>query len=252
MPDAPVQAFDYVLPIFAGPDAASPTAIVGSAFCIGSGRYITAAHCLREGMQVGWMGVGRPGDGNWRVWQITRWEVIEGCDVGVFQAAIPPPAPCFPWSLAELALADPVKSVGYDHGLDAEHRAAVLRAFVGHIVSSGRPFEGLVGRPRIHEVSFRCPRGLSGAPLIARVDQVPSVVGVMIANTSTDMPVLDDQAVATDAPSVRHESFSLGIALRCDAILDLRGWTLLEGETIGDHLKTLGPSHSRTTGTTSA
>ena len=53
-----VIIFNYLLPIFVGAEVMKPTGVEGTTFGIEDGRFVTAAHCLREGMKSGWMALG--------------------------------------------------------------------------------------------------------------------------------------------------------------------------------------------------
>jgi hypothetical protein len=138
-----------------------------------------------------------------------------------------------------------VQTFGFPYGLDLEQGEMRVRAFSGTIVG-GKTFRRLAGMPRVFELSFRNPRGLSGSPLLISVDhQDPVVVGMILGNGSTEMEVLKSrEQITVGGPSgvqreevyTQVEALELGIALKCYELLDLRP-PQLKGNSIREHLR---------------
>ena len=102
-------------------------------------------------------------------------------------------------------------------------RSQGIRSFVGHVVSA-TTFGRLAPDPLSYELSFQCPRGLSGAPLLTRHDDSMLITGVVIGNQRTEMLVFSERESVSDMKEViteRFEALQLGIALQCRAFLDL-------------------------------
>jgi len=117
-----------------------------------------------------------------------------------------------------------------------------VRAFVGHTVCSRRLFR-LPAAPLIHELSFACPRGLSGAPLWRVSLRSATVVGMILANEITEMTVYSEKERLVDPAGTRElvktEALHLGLALSAQAIVSVTSNTL-GGSTIGDWLRRHG------------
>jgi hypothetical protein len=71
------------------------------------------------------------------------------------------------------------------------------RSFKGYIVSTKR-FLRFAAKPWVYELSFACPRGLSGASVIT-LDGAPRVTGVVVGNHSIQMnDFTDREIISTD------------------------------------------------------
>lgn len=53
-----LNILEYVFPVLGGPSPEQVTVALGTAFSIGGGSFITAAHCVKEGREMGWHGLG--------------------------------------------------------------------------------------------------------------------------------------------------------------------------------------------------
>jgi hypothetical protein len=230
--------FDYVLPLFIGRELMKPTAVEGTAFGIGDGCFVTAAHCLRSGMKAGWMALGTTDGKQIKVWNISSWELIDGYDLAVFRADVSVSVKKFPWHEHELPMNTSVTAAGYPYAIEPGRNRMGIRSFVGHVVSA-TTFGLLATDPPSYELSFQCPRGLSGAPLLLRHGESMLVMGVIIGNHRTEMLVFSDREIVSDVKEVvteRYEALQLGIALQSRVLLDLGPFQILNKRTIRDHL----------------
>jgi len=240
LPFAPpnIIIFEYVLPIFIGPAAMKPSAVEGTAFGIGDGCFVTAAHCIREGMNSGWMALGTTDGKDVHVWNIDRYELVDAYDLAVFRSDDPVPVKCFPWVSNPLPMAASVTAAGYPYAIDPGRNRMGIRSFLGHVVST-TTFGGLPPDPPSYELSFQCPRGLSGAPLLIRHRESMLVTGTVIGNQRTEMLVFSEREIVSESKEVvteRYEALQLGIALQSRALLDLGPFDLLNGRSIREHL----------------
>ena len=130
-----------------------------------------------------------------------------------------------------------VHSVGYPYAIDRANNCMGMRAFSGHIVSP-RDWPQLQTIPRIYELSYQCPRGLSGAPLWTESSPV-KVVGVILGNSITEMEVYSERETDSHGEKTtvyqKVEALHLGVALQTAALMDVRSSLL--GTTIGEHLR---------------
>jgi hypothetical protein len=101
---------------------------------------------------------------------------------------------------------------------------ADVRAFKGNIVG-GTPLKHLSAHPPAWEISFPCPRVLSGAPLI-RTDPPPNeIVGVVLGNKITEMVVYTERETLAehgrDHTFIKTEALHLGVPIKADAVLGI-------------------------------
>lgn len=143
-----------------------------------------------------------------------------------------------PWRFGELPRLETVQTVGFPHGL--EPGEIITRAFRGEIVS-GRVWKRLPASPRVYELSFMCPRSLSGAPLFT-TELSPSVVGTINGNVITCITVYSEtERHVEDGEETIHEkteALHLGLAIQSGAMASVRSKLL--GCTLGDWLHKKG------------
>ena len=100
-------------------------------------------------------------------------------------------------------------------------------------------------RPRVYELSFQCPRGLSGAPLLLKGND-PSIVGLIISNIVTEIQVSSVKEVITEetenqqttTTTERYESLHLGIAVQSNSLVNFDSRIL--GCSLHNHLANNG------------
>jgi hypothetical protein len=120
------------------------------------------------------------------------------------------------------------------YALDPERNNIASRSFKGYVVSRTRtPF---AANPWGYELSFTCPRGLSGAPLTT-LDNFPLISGMVVGNRSTKMNIFTDREIISDDKErivERYEALQLGIAIQSAELLSVRSG-ILDGD-LGAHL----------------
>jgi hypothetical protein len=237
-----MDSYEHIFPVTGGSvdrHAAEETMILrqvfGTAFSIGEGYFLTAGHVIHAALECEWAGIGFPAESTWHGSPFIESELLENYDIGVFTAETPG-FKSMRWNLTSLPMLYNVQSIGYPYALDVEHARLNIRAFAGHVVSE-QTFHALKANPKIYELSFQAPRGLSGAPLLTS-GRGKSVAGVVIGNRATQMLIFSDKEVLADGyretTVERYESLQLGIAIQSAAMLDLR-CNLLKG-SLREHL----------------
>ena len=92
------------------------------------------------------------------------------------------------------------------------------------------------------ELSFPCPRGLSGAPVIRMKPEPQRIIGVVLASTITDETVYQEEEKSiedgTETVFTKTEALHLGLAIRADAVFGIKSDLL--GCTLGDWLQRHG------------
>jgi hypothetical protein len=192
-------------------DALNTTApiVYGTAFCFApGGLFLTAGHVLEDALKdAGPNGVvglfRRSGKSALEGGPVTCHELHRGIDMALllcpfFRRAIP-----FPIAFDELDLLTPVSAIGFPLAVDTERLALVARGFLGHVVTRRELYQ-LPAQPPGYEVSFPCPRGLSGAPLVQQRRDGAWCVGYVVQNW-------------------RYASgdYTAGVAVACDALLSI-------------------------------
>ena len=212
--------------------------VYGTAFSIGNGCFATAGHVIQNASHNQVVAIGFPDGTDWKTIRATDYEVIESYDVGFIQAEVPK-VEALSWRLDELPMLATVQTVGYPYAIDWARFAIDIRAFRGHVVSA-LSFDLLKANPRVYELSFQSPRGLSGAPLFT-TESSPQVVGLIVKNRATQMLVLSSrEKVSETAEKITetYESLQLGIAVQSGALADVHS-QLLNG-TLREHLRKMG------------
>jgi hypothetical protein len=161
-------------------------AIVGTAFFIGHGLAVTAAHVLTakredEELRLSWRDV-MPGQ--LRAYR-AEWHVtLPKSDIAVL-SLVDIDNPTFRVDLRELYLGEDVQTTGLAEGLQIPRGKGfelIQRTLKGY-VTHGR---------RVHvDLSFALPKGMSGAPLLVRSGEQVRVVGVMVGQTRVEL--VEDQ-----------------------------------------------------------
>jgi hypothetical protein len=210
----------------------------GRGGCKSSASTLTAGHVLRSAAALPVMGIGFVSGKRWLTRRCGAHEILESHDVGIFEAEGIEATP-LPWLSGELPITAPVLSVGFPYGLNRDISSIDLRAFRGHVVSAAsNPV--LPAKPRVYELQFQCPRGLSSAPLIFESSGL-FAAGVVVGNATTQMLVLSDREVFAEGATTifeRYEMLQLGIAAQSDALRPLKSELL--GATLQEHLASHG------------
>jgi S1-C subfamily serine protease len=226
-----IRSYDFVFPVFGGTQREGgffvPTQLFGTAFSIGGGLFLTAGHVLRGASDEIEARVGNNEDRNWKSYEVTDSEILPSLDVAIIQCRVPIRSALM-WHKGELPMLSPVQSTGYPYGMDPERASIDVRAFAGYVVT-GRTHHLLSQGPRAYELSFACPRGLSGAPLFT--DRA-LVCGMVTGNYRTQMAILTDREVTDDGKTVITETYEMlhfGIALQSDSLIGLTSRLLPDG-----------------------
>jgi len=235
-----ICAYEYVFPVVganvertASEDAVIIKQVYGTAFSIDSHCLLTAAHVLHAASENPFFGLAFPDGRNWKTSPITDFETIDDYDLGIVKTKLST-TQLLKWNLSELPMLHQVQVAGYPYALDLEHSIIHIRAFTGYVVSN-LTFYTLKANPRAYELSFTCPRGLSGAPLI---DSKWRIAGLVIGNKATQMLVFSNKEVLSEGKHEtvveKYESLRLGIVVQSGSLVDLHSRIL--GGSLYNHL----------------
>jgi len=236
-----INTHDYVFPIIAGESGGTATIVknvLGTAFSIGGGYFLTCDHVLKNGDGFGEVRLGRSN------LVATKWESIvilgnsrhEDLDVAILYVPHAKDIQCMEWEAPEkLPMLSTVHATGFPYALNLPDEGSIqIRSFCGTITSV-TIWPKFKSKPGIYELSFLAPRGLSGAPLC----RGNKIVGVVYGNRSIEMTVFSETEVNKDGDETtvfeKIESFRIGLALQTEPIMNIES-DLLKC-TVGEHLK---------------
>jgi len=188
--------------------------VFGTCFSVGPEVFLTAGHVITNATEAGRVAVGCAQSGGWKFSEVDQSEVFEDMDLAVFRAdgvsaCILTPVAYTP------PLGVPVFTVGYPFAYDPDLNVIDPRVFYGNLVASTFDAKRFPSLPRLYEVSFMCPRGLSGAPLFQKENL--NVLGVVLGNRSIEMTVLSSREREESGNETtiyeKVEALNIGIAL---------------------------------------
>lgn len=202
----------------------------GTAFAVGPGVFMTAAHVARNAEAHGAVAIGGPSSvdghaplGAVRVQQIETWWPDH--DVALlYVAAVAGLTELKMWLTNRLQLLTDLGSFGYPHAITVgtDRMQVVFRGYKGYVITT-RGWERLPGEPPVYEVSCAFPLGMSGAPVLLACDGVLAVAGIVLGISTVEYG-----GVAQD----------VGIVMPADQIVSLHSGRL--GGPIGTQLEFVG------------
>jgi hypothetical protein len=190
----------------------------GTAFAVGPGVYMTAAHVAQAAAARGQLSLGRRDDPGLVGETVYYWEAWPERDIALLFCCTPGTTPLNIWLIHRTQLLMDLASFGYPHAVTrddgADHFEVVFRGYKGHVITT-RGFDRLPGRPAVYEVSCPYPEGLSGAPVLLELGGRLAVAGVVIGSQTV---------------SYGNADHTVGIAMIADEIAELRSDRL--GDTL--------------------
>ncbi len=161
--------------------------ICGTAFALAPRLFMTAAHVLNgPAEEFSLCTKIREGPGL-TAWPVIDFELFSDIDVALVECDLPH-VDMFSWHTQELDMLTDVIAMGYPFAIDEADLFGRARALKGYVVCADTAGASEIsGKPRIYELTFQSPRGLSGAPLLVPTAQGLRVAGVMIKNRSTTL-----------------------------------------------------------------
>lgn len=212
---------DIVFPLFGGRrngDKLIFDAVLGTSFKIEGGVFITAEHVLRAALEYEIAFVGYVNDQNVLEGELIKnHKLFPELDIATFEADI---ARAKELKLINTTclLGESIEAIGFPYAMHLDMETFSTRIFKGHITSINK-WKRLPANPEIYELSFQCPKGLSGAPLV--VSGSYKCYGLVIGNSIVEMPLFEEREVTNDVTTTIYEktqSMYLGLAIKSSFI----------------------------------
>jgi len=165
----------YIFPVIGGSYQDGSFAIsnlYGTASYLGANRFITTEHSVKNAKQHQLMAVGIPihNNGDMEYATFEHYSPLNGIDLATFEAFPNIRPNSFRIKFNQSNMLDDVYAFGFPHGLDFKTATIKYRSFKGYIVNHGNLYK-FPKKPISYELSFQCPKGISGAPLLIYSDE---------------------------------------------------------------------------------
>lgn len=199
--------------------------VVGTTFGIGNNYFLTANHVVELLKEYEFSALLKftEEEGQGELFKISDSERIGDTDLAILN--IPEfnseDVGFLVWDGGYLKMFDDVFTIGFPFGFRPDKNEFSMRGYKGHVVSTTY----IEQYPGIHyELSFSCPRGISGAPLMSPENGV--FVGVIIGNKSTEIEVYRETETEDDGKVrnsyLKYEGIEYGLAISIDSVRDIK------------------------------
>lgn len=218
-----MNIYDIVFPVFGGrknDDDYLFDAVIGTCFKTSAGIFITAEHVMKAALEYNIAFIGYANDDQDLIpVSINNHKLYPELDIATFEADVPR-AKELELVNENCSLGMALEAGGYPYAVHLDMETFSTRIFKGHIVSLNK-WKPLTAQPDIYELSFQCPKGLSGAPLF--VSGTYKSYGVVIGNSVVEMPLFEEKEVSDDGTKTIYEktqSMYLGLAIKSPFIFN--------------------------------
>jgi hypothetical protein len=235
--------------------------IGGTAFYIGAGVFLTAAHCL-QGYEAGNHVILVAAGDEVGFSHISVVEKFDGCDVAIFRIDLKDDSlfTVRPWLPRAGLLGGNVVATGYPC-LTLGNGEELYSRTISSTIASRHPYRQLKANPVIYEIGGYMPVGMSGSPLeyippsaeIAKIGHLHEhfpICGIVIGNVSLGTELFrSEESVKVNGNEkvevhVKEEVAHFGIAVSSEHILSLVSLTILKGEDLKTFIAAHPPRRS--------
>jgi hypothetical protein len=224
-----IDVHDYFFPILGGTGSEfdfKPTSILGTASCLYKDKYITAGHTIESAQTYdsAFMAFIEKRTEQIFYVPIENAEIISDIDLATFELPDNIESRSFKICKNTLEMLSDIITCGFPHGLDLQNQILRNRAFKGYISNYGQFFQ-FPSRPNCYELSFTCPKGISGAPLLQFDKNLLQyiVYGYVIGNSNFEITVFSESETTLDGLTKtiheKTESMKFGIAIQVDELI---------------------------------
>lgn len=219
-----INKHEYYFPLLIGellPIGLGVHNLLGTAFAINNSIFITAGHCLPREINQ-YLCVGIEFDGQYIPAFVKQYEIIEELDLGIIELHKPANIKSILWKNDRVHDGTLVSASGYAYGMDSINHALFNRTFMGYTVSSKHNFRFKERKVMSYELSFVCPKGLSGAPVIE--EGSGAIIGIVHGNSDVSIETGSWKEEIHGSNEVKSyittETMKLGEAIQNRSILD--------------------------------
>lgn len=239
-----LNAYRLVFPVLGGklkPESFEIRAIVGTAFSIGKGYFLTCSHVVDSALGFDSFALGESNISlkAWNAVPVIGYEQHKGIDVAIIHCPMLTDINTRKWvTPGSLPMSLAINATGFPHGLNKPGEGSIqIRSFDGTI-SSKTNWDSFSENPDIYELSFPAPRGLSGSPLCTK----NKVAGVIFGNRNIEMTVFTETETNKEGDHTtvyeKVEAYRAGVAIQSISIFSKKSDIL--GCGIGNHLEKQG------------
>ncbi|SNY94721.1 hypothetical protein [Flagellimonas pacifica] len=200
--------------------------IYGTASYLKNNIFITAGHSILNAKESEFTAIAfrdkMDSTSNYIYHTIEQAEIFEDLDIGIVKLKKGHiNAKADKWTSKSAEMLGDVFALGYPFGYNISENEFVVRGLQGYIVTKRR-FHEFQKKPSVYELSFHCPKGISGASL--KNSDSWHVMGFIIANASTEILVYEEKEIdETENKKTiyeKYETTKYGIAITVDNLLD--------------------------------
>lgn len=235
---AKVNFMDYFFPVIGGgtrEGGINMNELYGTCSYIKNNLFITAGHTVKNALEENVFGIAQlkiPGK-FWNFIPVVDHYIIEDLDLAIIKTNTLKFEPiAVKIDPGPLSLLDSIWTGGFPHGYDRSNIRIVNRALKGSIVSAG-PLMAFPSMPQSYELSFNCPIGISGAPILSTCPRGKECVfGYIVGNSQVDLIVNEytEKETSTGKEKIYKQmnTTQFGIAISTSEVL-IRESSLLHG-----------------------
>jgi hypothetical protein len=224
-----IDVHDYFFPILGGTGSEFnfvPKRILGTASCLFRNTYVTAGHTIEAALtyESAFMGLINKNSEQIFYIPIEKHNIMKDIDLATFELPDTIESLSFKVCTDTLEMLSDVLACGFPHGLDLQNQVLRNRAFKGYITNYGL-FYQFPSRPNCYELSFMCPKGISGAPLLQFDKERLQYIsyGYIIGNSNIEITVFSDSETSSDGLIKtiyeKTESMKFGIAIQVNELI---------------------------------
>ena len=200
--------------------------LYGTASYLGNRIFITAGHSISNAKESKYMGLAFRDNHNsksgYTYISIKDYEIFEDLDLALLRLDDDNfEATAEIWTLKQTEFLEDVFTIGYPFGYNSLEKELVVRGLKGHIVTR-RHFHEFEKKPLIYELSFHCPRGVSGASV--KNIETNHIKGFIIGNASTEISVFKETEITQDEKErtvyEKVETTKYGVAITIANLID--------------------------------
>ena len=200
--------------------------LYGTASYLGNRIFITAGHSILNAKESKYMGLAfrdhHYSKSGYTYILIKDYEIFKDLDLALLRLDDDNfEATAEIWTLKQTEFLKDVFTIGYPFGYNSLEKELVVRGLKGHIVTR-RHFHEFQNKPLIYELSFHCPRGVSGASL--KNIETNHIKGFIIDNASTEISVFKETEITQDQKErtvyEKVETTKYGVAITIANLID--------------------------------